>query len=340
MPADCSITTDCAAGELCARYEYDNGCGPVAGYACTTLDDECREDTDCGQGYCKPHDGRRVCEFDQCVIGRPFLVEGQARLASAARRDDWLSDALVEPMQPTSNRARAEITEHWVRIGLMEHASIAAFARFSLQLLAFGAPASLLEATQRAMADETHHARLAFDLASRFARVPCGPGYLDVSSAMGNNDWADVVKATFVEGCIGETVAAMEAAEALQHARDPQVRATLEVIARDERRHAELAWQFIDWALSQTPQLATELRALIHAERAEATRRAGESAPALRRLTTDASSDERAKLAHGVVPEELSAQLRLSVLQTVVGPCAEALLKRVSVRAVDEAKSA
>jgi hypothetical protein len=197
-----------------------------------------------------------------------------------------------------------------------------------------------MEATQRAMADETQHARLAFDLATRFGRVPCGPGYLDVSSALGANDWTDVVKTTFVEGCIGETVAAMEAAEALQHARDPQVRAALKVIARDERRHAELAWQFIDWALSQTPQLATELRNLIHDEQAEASLRAGESALAMRRLTTNASSDERAKLAHGVVPEELSAQLRLSVLQTVVAPCAEALLKRVQARALDDAKSA
>src|SRR5436190_13763000 len=52
------------------------------------------------------------------------------------------------------------------------------------------------------------------------------------------------------EGCIGETVAALEAREALARASDPAVRAVLARIARDEARHAELAWRTVAWALS------------------------------------------------------------------------------------------
>ena len=53
------------------------------------------------------------------------------------------------------------------------------------------------------------------------------------------------------EGCIGETVAAVEAAEALEHAVDPMVRDALARIAKDELRHADLAWQFVRWALDR-----------------------------------------------------------------------------------------
>jgi hypothetical protein len=54
----------------------------------------------------------------------------------------------------------------------------------------------------------------------------------------------------------------------------PRVRAVLERIAEDEARHAELAWQFIAWALRQggTPVARVLQLAL---ERAEAGRAAG-----------------------------------------------------------------
>jgi hypothetical protein len=56
-------------------------------------------------------------------------------------------------------------------------------------------------------------------------------------------NWASVrrlesiVIAAIEEGCIGETVAALEAAEALAHCADPEARRVLE-ISRDETEHA------------------------------------------------------------------------------------------------------
>jgi hypothetical protein len=59
---------------------------------------------------------------------------------------------------------------------------------------------------------------------------------------------------------VGETVAALEAAEGAAQALDPAIRTTLAAIARDEARHAELAWDFVAWALEQRPELAAAAR--------------------------------------------------------------------------------
>ena len=49
---------------------------------------------------------------------------------------------------------RAHIAQEWTAMGLAEHASVASFARFTLQLMAVGAPAELLHAAQLGAADE------------------------------------------------------------------------------------------------------------------------------------------------------------------------------------------
>jgi hypothetical protein len=134
----------------------------------------------------------------------------------------------------------------------MEHASIASFNRFSLQLLAVGAPPELLEASQRAGLDEIEHARMAFALASRYGSDALGPNALDLGGdALGALDLASVAASTVEEGCVGETLAALEAEAARDGAKSPVLRAAWSVIAEDEARHAELAWSFVRWALDQ-----------------------------------------------------------------------------------------
>jgi hypothetical protein len=60
-----------------------------------------------------------------------------------------------------------------------------------------------------------------------------------------------VVELVIAEGCFGETRAALEALEAADAATDPVIAATYSRIARDETRHAELAFRFVRWALAQ-----------------------------------------------------------------------------------------
>ncbi|WP_438044685.1 hypothetical protein [Sorangium sp. So ce128] len=51
------------------------------------------------------------------------------------------------------------------------------------------------------------------------------------------------------EGCVGETLAAVQASEQRSRATDAAVRSALATIAEDEAWHAELAWRFVAWAL-------------------------------------------------------------------------------------------
>jgi hypothetical protein len=145
----------------------------------------------------------------------------------------------------------------------MEHASIAAFARFSLQLLSLGAPPELVDACTRALADETAHTRLCFGIASAYAGHALGPGPLDVSGSLELTSLADIVDLVIAEGCFGETSAALQALEAGAAARDPAICAAYARIAVDEERHAELAFHFVRWALRRDPIAVSErLRAV------------------------------------------------------------------------------
>ena len=62
-------------------------------------------------------------------------------------------------------------------------------------------------------------------------------------------DLASIAARAVREGCINETLAAVQAAEQLARAEDPAVRAALAKIAEDEARHAALAWRTVAWAL-------------------------------------------------------------------------------------------
>ncbi len=167
---------------------------------------------------------------------------------------------------------RDRVAQHWTEIAQMEHASIAAFARFVLQLLAFGAPQELVADAQRAMADETTHARLAYGLASAYAGRDIGPAPIAIGGCLdGAAEVRAFVATTFAEGCVGEVMAALEAREALEYAQEPAVRAALETIARDEARHAELAWRTVAWALAaEPPRLRRSARSSTRNARARA----------------------------------------------------------------------
>jgi hypothetical protein len=204
------------------------------------------------------------------------LVAGTPRLAPVAARSDW-SGSVVSSADQLDSGLRAHLAAAWTELGQMEHASIAAFARFTLELLALGAPSDLVEQSQAAMADETRHAKLCFALASAHAGRDIGPGALDVSGVALAFDLETSVLTAFVEGCVGETVAAAEAREAAHFATDPAVATLLAAIAEDEARHAALAWRFVAWALRSSEPGA---RTRILAELARASEVTLPSAPA------------------------------------------------------------
>jgi hypothetical protein len=144
---------------------------------------------------------------------------------------------------------RADAAAFWAEAARLEHASVASFARFSLQLLALGAPAELLRDTHAAALDEIEHAKLAFAVASGLSGEAIGPGPLVEATAPISTDVGDIVRALVIEGCVGETLGALEAKAQLEGARG-LARAALERIGPDEARHAELAWRSLAWLVA------------------------------------------------------------------------------------------
>jgi hypothetical protein len=147
----------------------------------------------------------------------------------------------------------------WVAAALDEHASIASFARATLELMAVGAPPALIGGCQRAALDELAHAQGCFAMAARHG-CAVEPGPIEALAPRGGG-LAAVARDTFVEGCVGETIGAAIAAAARDAAEDPEERALMTRIADDEARHAELAWQTVAWAIARDRTVADAVRA-------------------------------------------------------------------------------
>jgi hypothetical protein len=179
---------------------------------------------------------------------RPFLVGASMRSAAARSRRDWASRVAASTRE-LDERTRARLAQVWLADALEEHASIAAFARFTMLLLAVGAPPELAVQSQRASIDEVRHAEACFALAARYGGHAYGPTPLSLEDALRPMSLAEVAALTAQEGCVGETLGAALAHEQLSHATDAEARRALARIARDEERHAALAWQFTRWAV-------------------------------------------------------------------------------------------
>jgi len=321
VASTCTSDADCGEGLLCASYSFE--C--TYGFACQTPDDRCLGEIGCPEGDCWVIYGVRSCG-GICFEGRPFLVGGELRTAAIGQREGWRESTMVPEVGRLSAGERERLTERWLGAARLEHASVAAFARFTLELLSLGAPAELVQAACAAMADETAHARLCFGLASAYAGRALGPGALDVTGALENTTLERILVTAWHEGCVGETLAAIEAAECAEAATDPAVRAALLTIAADEMRHAELAWRFARWALERGgPALAERIRcelAVAEPGPESAAAQQGEETPALR--------------AHGLRSEHAIRVLRTQVFQEVIRPCAEALLAELHARVSGE----
>jgi hypothetical protein len=199
--------------ELCGPYEIDGMC-------CTLAEVE------------------EFCGSD----GRPFVVAGVARQArlhanTPARERSCLPE-----------RVRERLASHWAAVARAEHASIASFAQFGARLLAVGAPPAMVRAALTAADDEVRHASFALARASEHGGSTLSFGSLDTrGTAAAHESFTDTVLACVREGCIGETLAALELTTLADACTDPRLAASLRAIADDESRsgrsHASQAWR-------------------------------------------------------------------------------------------------
>ena len=192
------------------------------------------------------------------------MVQGEARVAAVTSRAGW-ADPLSIEAAPLSTTERALVTDHYLAVALAEHASVAAFARFALQLLAVGAPAEFVDECTRAMGDETRHARFAFGVVQSLSGSPVAPAELvttdaallgEAAAPAGTADLLQqVVRLAIREGAIGESLASVELSLSAELASPPALAAGLRRLAEDEARHALLAFRFVTWALLQDASL-------------------------------------------------------------------------------------
>jgi hypothetical protein len=316
VTASCGTGADCPSGE-CGISSYDDGCYRDIELACRTPVDPCRGDADCQTNYqcvTPNNSGAWSCQTTGCAIGRPLVVEGRPRTAPAASRTDWTDLAIAPETGSLPPRVRAALAASWQDVAALEHASIASFARFSLELLALGAPPDLLFGAQRAAADEIEHARLAYGLAGAYADRALGPAPLDLRGVTPALDTAAIVTALVAEACVGETLGAAEARALAGFVSDPVLAATYARIAEDEGRHAELGWATLAWMLRRGGDDLREVAARAF----DAAVAANSVDPA---LPTDVVAPE-----HGLLSSAMLGALRRQALAEVVTPCARALL--------------
>ena len=271
--------------------------------------------------------------FDYCS-GRPLLDEQFASQRAPLRPGEtWLmghvSDDRVDGL-PLALRRR--LAAQWLDDATAEHASVASFARATLELLAVGAPPELVFAAQQASLDEVRHAQTCFTLAALYSGEAAEPGPLPVPT-LRSPDLMSLACDTFVEGCIGETLAALAALRAARHCQVPAVREALTGIADDEARHAELAWATLAYAVRHGgPEVAAAVRALAEPLRAAAMAEPDTDAPP----TAEANELPAALLlAHGRLPAAAHAEARRDAWLEILGPTLDLVLGSESTATAD-----
>jgi hypothetical protein len=139
---------------------------------------------------------------------------------------------------PTRPCGTTAVGQFFAGLAELEAASVPAFEQLRRELRAHGAPASLIARAGEAITDERRHARTTGALAVRFGGCLPAPAPPPVHV----RPLRDVAIENAAEGCARETFGAMVAIYQAKRAADPLVRRVMKRIARDESRHAELAW--------------------------------------------------------------------------------------------------
>ena len=173
-----------------------------------------------------------------CVVGRPYWEDGKQRQAP-------LSPSVAGSVGIDPQRAAA-----WAAAGAGEHASVAAFARLSLQLMALGAPNALLRDVHQAALDEVKHAEQCWALAQCFGGAPVSAGPFPFQDSLSTRIGLAQLAADAVrEGCLAETLGAHVLSVAAEHAPEAAVQRILSSMAEEEARHAVLSFRIVAWAL-------------------------------------------------------------------------------------------
>jgi hypothetical protein len=235
--AGCGTGIPIGDGGVCFFYvtppcDYDGGV--ISPTDCAAL---CKT----SPAYCvgTNYEGQEVVQCTTCVTGRR-----PTRERGLAARDGSAGD-------------------FFARCSWLEAAAVHAFRRLARELTAHGAPRRLVSRARVAARDEIRHTRDTAAIARRFGGRPRRPA----ARALPVRGLEAVARENAIEGCVRETYGALVAMWQAERASDPAVARALARIARDEARHASIAWQVAEWA---HPRLGAAAQARVERARRNA----------------------------------------------------------------------
>jgi len=164
----------------------------------------------------------------------------------------WSSSIIPQHLESLSFLTRQQYASRWLEQARSEHASVASFALLVQKLLAVSAPPELVLEACDCAREEIEHAKLSYALASAYSGSPKDPGSYDPHVVAVNPDLNDLVVTTIKEGCIAETISALEAKqESEEQDLDPVLKKVFEQLAKEEAHHSAFAYKVVKWAIEK-----------------------------------------------------------------------------------------
>lgn len=281
----------------------------------------------CGLGLgLPPKDGNNCRHCFLGPIGRPFKVNDDVRTANSQTCKIENNCASLEwtieetPTVSGNDSVIQEIGRRWLEQAEGEHASVASFARFTLQLMAIGATPQLLTNSQNAAIDEIRHAKISYGFANKFLKTHFEPGPINIDDSLPKLDLKGIVHSIIEEGCIEETIAAAEARFGAYVAKDPATKLVMTEISDDETRHAQLAWDTIRWIIKKFPELHSFVLEIFEVELES---RFAHVSKIFEGSITELCMPNNINTIlhdHGILANEDRAAIRRAVIKTIIQP--------------------
>jgi hypothetical protein len=194
--------------------------------------------------------GRQIRSFGKILL--PPVESGGAWTTSAMSMSSIDIDIDVD-----DGETRRALAAQWRENGRTEHASVAAFARLTLDLMALGAPPQLVADANRDALDEIRHAQLCFGLARALDGRVESPGAFPAAtnartlSSTRTLALGQLAVDSLIDGALHEGVSARIIAKLARRCEVPAIQVMLKEIAADEGRHARHGWDVVLWCLAQ-----------------------------------------------------------------------------------------
>lgn len=184
--------------------------------------------------------------------GRPLRLRKKITHAGFIEGKTWSRGPQpnCSSLDPITRKALAQL---WYFDAKKEHASVPAFARLVWIMTALGAPAKILEKLHHCGLQEIEHTRRTLALANAYADTEMSfdalPEMLEEKMISSSDPLATLAEESLLDGCLVEEYNADVAEEALKQVEDPAVESIVKAIVREERFHAAVAWEILEWCL-------------------------------------------------------------------------------------------